>query len=307
VEYSVCNVDDWIAIEEESLGSKRKVWLEQSEGERWLFKYSRMNSGSLVGEHWAEKIAAEVAAVLAVPHAQVEFASRDGLLGVISKDFTASRDRGALVLGNELLFRSDPGYARDEQKPSTHTVKRVMAYLRNPRVAKPGEAPETVSVRTAADVFVGYLMLDAIVGNTDRHHENWGILRTPRLGTPATLAPSFDHASSLGRELSDDVRIARLSGKVSNRTVERYCVKGRSSFYSEGESPRQLSVREAFVKAREIRPGAAAYWLSQLRRVSEERLMECVQRVSGAIMSSPMKEFACKLLEVNRRCLLEMT
>jgi hypothetical protein len=25
------------------------------------------------------------------------------------------------------------------------------------------------------DAFVGYLVFDALIGNTDRHHENWGI------------------------------------------------------------------------------------------------------------------------------------
>ena len=40
---------------------------------------------------------------------------------------------------------------------------------------------------------------------SDRHHENWGILRE-RIATGwlDCLAPTFDHASSLGRELVDD-------------------------------------------------------------------------------------------------------
>ena len=58
------------------------------------------------------------------------------------------------------------------------------------------------------DMFVGYLMLDALIGNTDRHHENWGIM-TGR-GRPQVLAPTYDHASSLGRELSDQKRQARM-------------------------------------------------------------------------------------------------
>lgn len=48
-------------------------------------------------------------------------------------------------------------------------------------------------------------MLDAVIGNTDRHHENWGILRK-RVGDrwQGMVAPTFDHASSLGRELRDE-------------------------------------------------------------------------------------------------------
>ena len=52
-----------------------------------------------------------------------------------------------------------------------------------------------------------YLVLDAVIGNTDRHHENWGILRQRRGNVwYGFVAPSFDHASSLGRELLDSRR-----------------------------------------------------------------------------------------------------
>lgn len=43
-------------------------------------------------------------------------------------------------------------------------------------------------------------MLDALVANLDRHHENWGIVVDPSGLLPTELAPTFDHASSLGDE-----------------------------------------------------------------------------------------------------------
>ena len=52
-----------------------------------------------------------------------------------------------------------------------------------------------------------YLLLDAVIGNVDRHHENWGILGKDVDGSvKGRLAPTFDHASSLGRELLDTGR-----------------------------------------------------------------------------------------------------
>jgi hypothetical protein len=46
-------------------------------------------------------------------------------------------------------------------------------------------------------------MLDAWIGNGDRHHLNWGLVRnklTPNIIETIHLAPTYDHASSLGRE-----------------------------------------------------------------------------------------------------------
>lgn len=49
------------------------------------------------------------------------------------------------------------------------------------------------------------LTFDALLGNTDRHHENWGFLleRTSEVPPPnIRLAPAFDNGTSLGHEFS---------------------------------------------------------------------------------------------------------
>ena len=64
--------------------------------------------------------------------------------------------------------------------------------------ANPIKTP-TGSSNTQKCLFAGYLVLDAVIGNTDRHHENWGLLlRRTETGWKGQVAPSFDHASSLG-------------------------------------------------------------------------------------------------------------
>src|SRR5690606_38524174 len=103
-EYQVVELNRAVPRERiEQLGSKPKFWFRHSDGRLWLFKYARENTG----EHWAEKIAAEVAALLGVPHARVELASADGQWGAICCDFTHEGEL-ELVHGNELLVEMDP-------------------------------------------------------------------------------------------------------------------------------------------------------------------------------------------------------
>ena len=71
-QYPIISVkQEWVS-EAEDMGSKDKFWYLQATDEQghWLFKYPRAGTG----EHWAEKIAAEVANLLAIPHARVELA-----------------------------------------------------------------------------------------------------------------------------------------------------------------------------------------------------------------------------------------
>lgn len=55
---------------------------------------------------------------------------------------------------------------------------------------------------SAYDVFAGYLVFDAWISNQDRHEANWSILHSP--DGERYLAPSYDHAASLGSGLDDE-------------------------------------------------------------------------------------------------------
>ena len=69
----------------EQLGTKSKFWLT---GAEWgttgsLFKYSRLNTG----EHWSEKCAAEICAVMGIEHVAYDLALCDDNWGVVSPNF----------------------------------------------------------------------------------------------------------------------------------------------------------------------------------------------------------------------------
>ena len=83
--YPIVEVRRESASESEDMGSKDKFWYlhPKEEEEYWLFKYPRRNTG----EHWAEKIAAEVAALLEIPHARVELAIFEENKGSVTKSF----------------------------------------------------------------------------------------------------------------------------------------------------------------------------------------------------------------------------
>jgi len=212
----------------EQMGTKRKFWFQNREGtEQFLFKYNRPDTG----EDWSEKIAAEIAELIGLPHAVVELAQCEEQRGVVSKDITEKRAKGGLVHGNELLAVMDSDYPSTEfRRVSQHSIDNLIKALSSGFIRLPDSHSFPSDIGNSVDLFLGYLMLDALVGNTDRHHENWGIL--VKIGESqgdfhAELAPSFDHASSLGRELTERKREAVLAGGGWATDSSNVCQQGK--------------------------------------------------------------------------------
>ena len=276
----------------EHMGTKRKFWYRDPEDQTdWLFKYPRPNTG----EHWAEKIAAEVAARLGIRCAKVELAADNGHQGSTSESFLSASEE--LVHGNQLLKwtleRYDPGLRFRQSEHSLGNVWRCLD-----RLFVEAEAAELAKKR-----FAEYLVLDAVVGNTDRHHENWGLVRE-RHGDAwvGRLAPSFDHASSLGRELLDDKRTRRLE----TATVGAYVAKGRGAIYSSADPKRAPAPLEL---VRRSLPTLLPYIARPLRRLAtlrDSHVSEIVHRIPAHWMSRPARDFATTLICHSRDRLLDL-
>jgi len=191
---------------------------------------------------------------------------------------------------------------------SLHTVDAVLDILSASIISRSGEH-DSPAIKTAGDELAGYLMLDALIGNTDRHHENWAIIADQTLsqeeGRKIVLAPSFDHASSLGRELTDeDVRM-RVSRQGLSSAVQKYLSKCRSAFYENKEDKKTLSPINAFRLAAARQPKAGNSWLKSLADLSDATLRNIVQLVPDERMSLIMKDFAIEILRQNKETLLE--
>jgi hypothetical protein len=295
----------------EALGTKFKFWYRNGDV-KTLYKEGRPGSG----ENWSEKVAAEIAACLALPHALYDLAHWQGRRGVVSPTFVPAN--GRLILGNEIITRLDSNYAPSQHakrhKARQHTIGVVLAVLgRSRRVIRPpiGFAMPP-QLENAAQIFCGYLLLDALIGNQDRHHENWGLIITPdevgqeKTGFALYLAPSFDHASSLGRNESDEERNRRLTTRDHGSSIERYVQRARSAFFEAHESNRQLSTIEAFQEAIAVHPGAGLYWLDRLEATTRDMYYDILASVPDSEISGPAREFALEMLCLNRQRLLEL-
>lgn len=287
--YPVTDVEPEWVLQPEALGSKEKFWFRRNDEEpEWLFKFAR----PATGEHWAEKIAAEVAGSLGITHARVELAEFQGDRGSASKSF--AQGGWELFHGNQVLAGRVLGYDTDKEfQQSDHTLTNIFAAMDRFYLV-----PETA--REAKLQFTEYLVLDALVGNTDRHHENWGF-RRKRLGRLwiGRLAPTFDHASSLGRELRDTGKGKCHERLLSENGVGDYAEKSRGGIYWEPADKHGLSPLELVRQAAASYPELFRPALERLRNFDRQRAQAIIDQVPADWMTPLQREFAIELICYN--------
>jgi hypothetical protein len=284
--YTVIEVRREWEVETEQLGSKKKFWYALEQGERgWLFKYSRPNTG----EHWSEKVAAEIANLLNIRHAKVELAICEGERGSAAESFVG--DGSELIHGNQVLAGRVLGYDPGRKfRNADHTLANIWQALESVFVT-----PED-SARAKCQ-FAEYLIVDALIGNTDRHHENWGVLRERGDDRwQEVLAPSFDHASALGRELLDVGPKQSRSRLLAENRVGHYVENGRGGIHwSESDttapSPLQL-VRTASADD----PALFQKALQKAMVLDMFSLRATVDRIPEDWMSKLARDFALALV-----------
>jgi hypothetical protein len=287
--FPILSVDPNSLIGDEQLGSKSKFWF-QHEGKRWLFKLARDHTG----EDWAEKVAAEVAKFVPLEAAHVELAEYQGRRGSASLSFIAEHE--SLVHGNEILAGQIFGYDRQKKlKQSDHTFDNIVAAVRT----LVGGADWYHDV--LKDI-ARYIVLDGLICNTDRHHENWGFLTTyptidavdgdMTMGMQFRMAPSFDHASSLGRELLDE----RATEILAIGGIEDYAKRGHGGIYWEQTDRRGANPLELVKLASAKFPDYFREPLAGVARTPVAQLLEIVDEVPHLVISEPSRRFAQALM-----------
>lgn len=295
--FQIQTVPDDTSAQLEQLGTKAKEWFKSMDGEYVLFKEGRPGTG----ENWAEKACCEIARLLKLPHAEYELAIRKGKQGIITP--TLVPEGGRLILGNELLAKNSDKYDPNVRyKSSQHVLRLVLVVLQRANVGMPIGWQPPPEITNAAAVFMGYLLLDALVCNQDRHHENWGLIMS-REGV-LTLAATFDHASSLGRNETDESRLARLNTKDSGFSVQAYVEKARSGLYESSSSKKTMTALAAFVECAKTDLPAARYWITRLEEIQPSDFSGILSKIPDDWISVPARDFASAMLSTNKNRLL---
>lgn len=332
VEVPIGDPDDF-----EQLGTKRKFWFDRqpdvmgqeepaqkTPGQQMLFKAVKIETGNRAGEDWAEKVVCELAAQLGVPHVHYEMAqTRSEMTLPTGSPFSeivpgvvcerCNRQGQDLVHGNQLIYDQDPDYLVEQpkrHKATQHTVEAVaecMARIGLPSKCWMTDVPSEIA--SATDVFVGYLILDTLVANQDRHHENWAAVQTGGSGENGgslCLAPTYDHGASLARNVSDQEKRERLESDNPTYQVPHFCRRARSALFADGGVKPLPTLDAATRFAQYARAAAAAVaWATRVGSLRDQDFTAIVDRVPNHRLSPVASEFTQQLLQANRQRIVD--
>ena len=305
--YEICDITKWPITAPEYGGDDGKNWVGRPEladpsekSQWWLFKPAKYGTVTLPkgvpgGQYrrrddHVEKIVSELANLIDLPAADVEIAVRSDEEGIISRNVAPKG--WDLQPGNTYLSEF-AGYLNCdvEERPRNrigHNVANISKLLQD----KPGPPNTAVAEWQAFDVFVGYLILDAWVANTDRHALNWGMLDS---NGAYRLAKSYDHGSSLASGASE----TRL-GEILKDGVEAWSQKASAHRFENGKKKTLLDVAWEGLQASSGQSREFVDRIGSLDRASWLGVLEGIPSMSEVAYT-----FTDELLAANRKRLCD--
>lgn len=179
---------------------------------RYLFKRSRK---SYPDQFWAETIAYRIGCLMGVnvPPAFAAWNSETGISAALIEWFYLDEE-SLFLLGGDVLQNIQPTF--DRKLGEMHNIQDIIVMM---ELLVKNELMENVWKQW----LVNMLLFDALIGNTDRHQDNWGlVISSINLHFPIRLSPFFDNGTSLGHE-----RFPGRIGNWSSKQYDEYIIKGK--------------------------------------------------------------------------------
>ncbi len=130
-----------------------------------------------------------------------------------------------------------------------------------------------------------------------------GVIRCDEL---IYLAPTYDHAASMGQNELDAKRKVLLTTNDKGQHISHYITKARSAIYATKSDNKPLSTLAVFQQFADKSPKAARFWLQQLDDISDEQCQTIFTKIPETEISEVAISFAMKLLSLNKQRLLEV-
>ena len=200
------------------------------DGHRYIVKFQKNSEVGLTYNYVSEYLGSHIFQSVGIPVQETFLGTYDGKNVVVMKNFLEPED--TLVAFNGV---GESSLERDKELYQ-YTYEDITAMLT--------ENMKSTNVTETIERFWDMFIVDALIGNFDRHGGNWGFIKRDN---KYRIAPVYDNGSSLYPKLNTDEKIAEvlasqeeIDKRIYQFPTSHIKVKNRKSSYFEVVSSLQF-------------------------------------------------------------------
>lgn len=252
----------------------KKIAIDTNSYEMAYFKYEKYNCS----ESCSEKMSYEIAKVLDYPCAHIELAKdRRNNVGILNYLFI---DKGKEEHHDAIDFINK----NENEAREYYTIENIKACLDN------------IDERLFND-FMKIMVFDALVGETDRHAENWGITKD---SIGYKLSPLYDNGTNLLRNFKNEEYAEKFYSKT--RPFDKYIKKAESLIFKDDHSG-HYRLHELIQYLYEKYPKQITSEIKNLEKLTSDKIVEIVNKIPDELLTEPHKKFIIIYLNERKKLL----
>jgi len=201
------------------------------DGHRYIVKFQKNSEVGLTFNYVSEYLGSHIFQSVGIPVQETFLGTYEGKNVVVMKNFLEHED--TLVAFNGV---GESSLERDKELYQ-YTYEDITAMLQ--------ENMKSTNVTETVERFWDMFIVDAFIGNFDRHGGNWGFIKR---NNQYRIAPVYDNGSSLYPKLNTDEKIAavlsseeEIDQRIYKFPTSHIKVKNRKSSYFEVISSKQFA------------------------------------------------------------------
>jgi len=229
----IIDYSDWFPYEgfAEGSGRSEKLWLQSPTGEIGLFKYPKVDpdTSEVTTEYVSEHLAHKIGELLGIETAHVEIGIFKNRIGCMS--YLINKQEEAIIEGETFITGKHPDYDSYSMMETSTGRYYCLDHLL-----------EVSNSQIVINGWIRMMLFDFLIGNSDRHQNNWAILvkytDDEKNSLFGRVCPFYDNGSSLCCYINEKSVLDYL-GKDTNRFDALTDSKSRSMIRIDGQSKKR--------------------------------------------------------------------